>query len=212
MEIRVLVYPPSKTDEGQIPSPCLIIYTITTNNTIRPRLGLKLQEFRTKSRFGVQSCSKLFRIVFFGVFLLSISQSWFCIQNAFLRELGRLIRKPCRLSVYYGIVWLLILCILLFMQLSRDCVQVKSGYFRFFSDDYRAIRQSIIDMVMATEMTRHFEHLSKFVNSINKRRTSSIGEVTPAVSTPFCWDWGPGNDFMVLPNVSGGLYDVTYMT
>lgn len=50
-----------------------------------------------------------------------------------------------------------------------------------FSDDYRAIRQSIIDMVMATEMTRHFEHLSKFVNSINKRRTSSIGEVTPVV-------------------------------
>ncbi|XP_046839140.1 high affinity cAMP-specific and IBMX-insensitive 3',5'-cyclic phosphodiesterase 8A-like isoform X2 [Xenia sp. Carnegie-2017] len=46
-------------------------------------------------------------------------------------------------------------------------------------DDYRALRQSIIDMVMATEMTRHFEHLSKFVNSINKRRTSSIGEVTP---------------------------------
>ena len=36
-------------------------------------------------------------------------------------------------------------------------------------------------MVMATEMTRHFEHLSKFVNSINKRRTSSIGEVTPVV-------------------------------
>lgn len=48
-------------------------------------------------------------------------------------------------------------------------------------DDYRALRQSIIDMVMATEMTRHFEHLSKFVNSINKRRTSSIGEVTPVV-------------------------------
>ncbi|XP_070543664.1 high affinity cAMP-specific and IBMX-insensitive 3',5'-cyclic phosphodiesterase 8B-like isoform X3 [Ptychodera flava] len=33
-------------------------------------------------------------------------------------------------------------------------------------DDYRQIRQTIIDMVLATEMVRHFEHLSKFVNSI----------------------------------------------
>ncbi|XP_068695222.1 high affinity cAMP-specific and IBMX-insensitive 3',5'-cyclic phosphodiesterase 8A-like isoform X4 [Montipora foliosa] len=44
-------------------------------------------------------------------------------------------------------------------------------------DEFRTIRQAIIDMVMATEMTRHFEHLSKFVNSINKRRTSSMDEV-----------------------------------
>lgn len=44
-------------------------------------------------------------------------------------------------------------------------------------DAFRTIRQAIIDMVMATEMTRHFEHLSKFVNSINKRRTSSMDEV-----------------------------------
>ncbi|KAG8516376.1 High affinity cAMP-specific and IBMX-insensitive 3',5'-cyclic phosphodiesterase 8A, partial [Galemys pyrenaicus] len=34
--------------------------------------------------------------------------------------------------------------------------------------DYRVLRQGIIDMVLATEMTRHFEHVSKFVNSINK--------------------------------------------
>ncbi|XP_077863705.1 high affinity cAMP-specific and IBMX-insensitive 3',5'-cyclic phosphodiesterase 8B [Saccoglossus kowalevskii] len=33
-------------------------------------------------------------------------------------------------------------------------------------DDYRQIRQTVIDMVLATEMVRHFEHLSKFVNSI----------------------------------------------
>ncbi|KAJ7385255.1 High affinity cAMP-specific and IBMX-insensitive 3',5'-cyclic phosphodiesterase 8B [Desmophyllum pertusum] len=44
-------------------------------------------------------------------------------------------------------------------------------------DEFRTIRQAIIDMVMATEMTRHFEHLSKFVNSINKRRSSSMDEV-----------------------------------
>ncbi|XP_060013850.1 high affinity cAMP-specific and IBMX-insensitive 3',5'-cyclic phosphodiesterase 8A isoform X6 [Lagenorhynchus albirostris] len=35
-------------------------------------------------------------------------------------------------------------------------------------NDYRMLRQSIIDMVLATEMTKHFEHVNKFVNSINK--------------------------------------------
>ncbi|PVD20218.1 hypothetical protein C0Q70_20714 [Pomacea canaliculata] len=35
-------------------------------------------------------------------------------------------------------------------------------------EDYRALRQSIIDMVLATEMKQHFEHLSKFTHSINK--------------------------------------------
>lgn len=35
-------------------------------------------------------------------------------------------------------------------------------------NDYRTLRQSVIDMVLATEMTRHFEHVNKFINSINK--------------------------------------------
>lgn len=35
-------------------------------------------------------------------------------------------------------------------------------------NQFRTLRQAIIDMVLATEMTRHFEHVSKFVNSINK--------------------------------------------
>ena len=51
----------------------------------------------------------------------------------------------------------------------------------FARDEFRTIRQAIIDMVMATEMTRHFEHLSKFVNSINKRRSSSMDEVHSVV-------------------------------
>ncbi|GAB0203910.1 high affinity cAMP-specific and IBMX-insensitive 3',5'-cyclic phosphodiesterase 8B [Grus japonensis] len=37
---------------------------------------------------------------------------------------------------------------------------------------YRSLRQSIIDMVLATEMTKHFEHVNKFVNSINKPMAS----------------------------------------
>uniref|UniRef100_A0A8C9TNX1 Phosphodiesterase n=1 Tax=Scleropages formosus TaxID=113540 RepID=A0A8C9TNX1_SCLFO len=35
-------------------------------------------------------------------------------------------------------------------------------------NEYRTMRQAIIDMVLATEMTKHFEHVNKFVNSINK--------------------------------------------
>ena len=41
------------------------------------------------------------------------------------------------------------------------------------------------DMVIATEVTRHFEHYSKFVNSIIKRRTSNIGEVKRVVCDDF---------------------------
>ncbi|XP_061875543.1 high affinity cAMP-specific and IBMX-insensitive 3',5'-cyclic phosphodiesterase 8B isoform X9 [Colius striatus] len=47
---------------------------------------------------------------------------------------------------------------------------------------YRTLRQAIIDMVLATEMTKHFEHVNKFVNSINKpmasEETSSNCEFT----------------------------------
>ncbi|XP_071964037.1 high affinity cAMP-specific and IBMX-insensitive 3',5'-cyclic phosphodiesterase 8B-like isoform X2 [Antedon mediterranea] len=35
-------------------------------------------------------------------------------------------------------------------------------------DEYRMLRQTIIDMVLATEMTKHFEHLNKFTTSFIK--------------------------------------------
>lgn len=35
-------------------------------------------------------------------------------------------------------------------------------------DTYKVARQSIIDMILATEMTKHFEHLAKFVSVFNK--------------------------------------------
>lgn len=43
-------------------------------------------------------------------------------------------------------------------------------------NDYRTLRQSIIDMVLATEMTKHFEHVNKFINSINKPLTAQESE------------------------------------
>jgi len=36
------------------------------------------------------------------------------------------------------------------------------------TETYKGIRKSIIDMVLATEMTKHFEHLAKFVNVFTK--------------------------------------------
>ncbi|XP_078540874.1 high affinity cAMP-specific and IBMX-insensitive 3',5'-cyclic phosphodiesterase 8A isoform X1 [Lissotriton helveticus] len=60
-------------------------------------------------------------------------------------------------------------------------------------NEYRTLRQAIIDMVLATEMTKHFEHVNKFVNSINKplssleENTGAIGEedtVKTVLTTP----------------------------
>lgn len=31
-------------------------------------------------------------------------------------------------------------------------------------DEYEAVRHSVIDMVLATEMAKHFEHLQKFLH------------------------------------------------
>lgn len=55
---------------------------------------------------------------------------------------------------------------LAFQLTARDS---KSDIFKNIDrNQFRTLRQAIIDMVLATEMTRHFEHVSKFVNSINK--------------------------------------------
>uniref|UniRef100_A0A673BRA8 Phosphodiesterase n=1 Tax=Sphaeramia orbicularis TaxID=375764 RepID=A0A673BRA8_9TELE len=43
-------------------------------------------------------------------------------------------------------------------------------------NEYRTLRQAIIDMVLATEMTKHFEHVNKFVNSINKPLAAGNGD------------------------------------
>ncbi|XP_048248345.1 high affinity cAMP-specific and IBMX-insensitive 3',5'-cyclic phosphodiesterase 8B-like isoform X1 [Haliotis rufescens] len=50
-------------------------------------------------------------------------------------------------------------------------------------DEYRQMRQMIIDMVLATEMKQHFEHLSKFVNSINKSSLRSEEEMSESSHT-----------------------------
>lgn len=49
-------------------------------------------------------------------------------------------------------------------------------------NQFRTLRQAVIDMVLATEMTRHFEHVNKFVNSINKPM-AALEESSTNVST-----------------------------
>ncbi|XP_032778447.2 high affinity cAMP-specific and IBMX-insensitive 3',5'-cyclic phosphodiesterase 8A isoform X1 [Daphnia magna] len=48
---------------------------------------------------------------------------------------------------------------------ADDRVNIFKGLDR---ESYKVIRQSIIDMVLATEMTKHFEHLTKFINIFAK--------------------------------------------
>uniref|UniRef100_A0A8C4QW01 Phosphodiesterase n=1 Tax=Eptatretus burgeri TaxID=7764 RepID=A0A8C4QW01_EPTBU len=49
----------------------------------------------------------------------------------------------------------------------------KANIFRNMErSEYRSLRQAVIDMVLATEMTKHFEHVNKFANSVCK---SAIG-------------------------------------
>uniref|UniRef100_A0A4W4HUB1 Phosphodiesterase n=1 Tax=Electrophorus electricus TaxID=8005 RepID=A0A4W4HUB1_ELEEL len=80
---------------------------------------------------------------------------------------------------------------LAFQLTSRDS---KSNIFKNMErNQFRTLRQAIIDMVLATEMTRHFEHVNKFVNSINKpmaaiEESSSnvrcVGGILPRVNSP----------------------------
>ncbi|KAG0717571.1 High affinity cAMP-specific and IBMX-insensitive 3',5'-cyclic phosphodiesterase 8B [Chionoecetes opilio] len=42
-------------------------------------------------------------------------------------------------------------------------------------DTYKHVRKSIVDMVLATDMTRHFEHLSKFINMAGGTTTATTG-------------------------------------
>jgi hypothetical protein len=44
-------------------------------------------------------------------------------------------------------------------------------------DVYKAVRQNVIDMILATEMTKHFEHLAKFVNVFSVKKEDDSPDV-----------------------------------
>ncbi|XP_050527670.1 high affinity cAMP-specific and IBMX-insensitive 3',5'-cyclic phosphodiesterase 8-like [Daktulosphaira vitifoliae] len=51
------------------------------------------------------------------------------------------------------------------LTIKDDRVNIFKGLEK---DTYKVVRQNIIDMILATEMTKHFEHLAKFVSVCNK--------------------------------------------
>ncbi|XP_076675891.1 phosphodiesterase 8 isoform X2 [Andrena cerasifolii] len=47
------------------------------------------------------------------------------------------------------------------LSLANDSVNIFKNLER---DTYKLLRQTVVDMILATEMTKHFEHLAKFMN------------------------------------------------
>ncbi|XP_051162766.1 high affinity cAMP-specific and IBMX-insensitive 3',5'-cyclic phosphodiesterase 8-like isoform X3 [Leptopilina boulardi] len=52
------------------------------------------------------------------------------------------------------------------LTLSDENVNIFKNLER---EEYKMLRQNVIDMILATEMTKHFEHLAKFVNVCSTR-------------------------------------------
>ena len=72
-------------------------------------------------------------------------------------------------AIYHSVISLFPLSSLLsLLPLHPSLIWCLSISLSLFRNEYRTLRQAIIDMVLATEMTKHFEHVNKFVNSINK--------------------------------------------
>uniref|UniRef100_A0A8C0WHZ3 Phosphodiesterase n=1 Tax=Castor canadensis TaxID=51338 RepID=A0A8C0WHZ3_CASCN len=67
---------------------------------------------------------------------------------------------------------------LAFQLTARD----ECNIFKNMESDYRMLRQGIIDMVLATEMTKHFEHVNRFVNSVTKP-LAALEENEEAIAT-----------------------------
>ncbi|XP_034944709.1 high affinity cAMP-specific and IBMX-insensitive 3',5'-cyclic phosphodiesterase 8 isoform X2 [Chelonus insularis] len=59
------------------------------------------------------------------------------------------------------------------LTLADDSVNIFKNLER---ETYRVIRQNIIDMILATEMTKHFENLAKFVNVCSDRGSDEYFE------------------------------------
>lgn len=61
-------------------------------------------------------------------------------------------------------------------------------YLGLEKDTYKVVRQNVIDMILATEMTKHFEHLAKFVSVCNKPSTLDDVPIDGLVSRHFNTD------------------------
>ncbi|XP_011495191.1 PREDICTED: high affinity cAMP-specific and IBMX-insensitive 3',5'-cyclic phosphodiesterase 8A-like [Ceratosolen solmsi marchali] len=83
------------------------------------------------------------------------------------------------------------------ITLSDDNVNIFKNLNR---DVYKSIRQNIIDMILATEMTKHFEHFAKFVNVCSNRINDKYEVLTNNIS--FAEDVTDMSVFLLPENVS----------
>ncbi|KAK0096361.1 hypothetical protein PV326_005675 [Microctonus aethiopoides] len=66
------------------------------------------------------------------------------------------------------------------LTLADDSVNIFKNLDR---ETYKLIRQNVIDMILATEMTKHFEHLAKFVNACSDRSNDEYYPEGPDMAT-----------------------------
>lgn len=67
-------------------------------------------------------------------------------------------------------------------------VDTVSTFQNLDRDTYKLLRTNIIDMILATEMTKHFEHLARFMNVCSLRvgedQSMEVGRIFRRIRPP----------------------------
>ena len=64
------------------------------------------------------------------------------------------------------------LAVLIFVEIKKNLSSVLNR------DSFLTLRQSMIDMVLATELTKHFEHVNKFISIVTKSNSAVLDQVS----------------------------------
>ncbi|XP_068212385.1 high affinity cAMP-specific and IBMX-insensitive 3',5'-cyclic phosphodiesterase 8B-like isoform X2 [Palaemon carinicauda] len=93
---------------------------------------------------------------------------------------------------------------------SDDRVNIYKALDR---DTYKHVRKSIIDMVLATDMTKHFEHLSKFVNMSASSKVAMKDEETASLDgsrdSPDLMSFGSPENLVIIKRMLIKCADVS---
>ncbi|XP_069179939.1 high affinity cAMP-specific and IBMX-insensitive 3',5'-cyclic phosphodiesterase 8A isoform X3 [Procambarus clarkii] len=93
---------------------------------------------------------------------------------------------------------------------SDDRVNIYKALDR---DTYKHVRKSIIDMVLATDMTKHFEHLSKFINMSGSSKTPVKDDDTASLDgarySPDLMSFGTPENLVIIKRMMIKCADVS---
>ncbi|XP_069946136.1 high affinity cAMP-specific and IBMX-insensitive 3',5'-cyclic phosphodiesterase 8B isoform X2 [Cherax quadricarinatus] len=93
---------------------------------------------------------------------------------------------------------------------SDDRVNIYKALDR---DTYKHVRKSIIDMVLATDMTKHFEHLNKFINMSGNSKTpvkdDDTGSLDDARDSPDLMSFGTPENLVIIKRMMIKCADVS---